>query len=164
MRLTASPAAASARSPASKRNTSTAKIHCSPSPQAAVCHRMAFRLVEISHATNRIATSPSKPVNRPKLFSLLRAMQRETVGEKLFEAIIFPTRVAAKNDPGGRQHELAQYLQTSPTRRAGRLVQIGDGAGKHARLRAVLGNGANHGRALRANGEPVGGVLHVGPG
>src|ERR1700733_3845264 len=129
MRFTASPAAARARSPASKRSTSTAKTHCSPSPQAAVCQRMAFRLVESSHASNKIATSPSKPVSRPKLFSLLRAMQFEAVGENLFEAIVFPARVAAKNDPGGRQHELAQDLQTSSTRRACRLVEVGDGAG-----------------------------------
>src|SRR5271163_321746 len=144
MRLTASPAAARARSPASKRSTSTAKIHCSPSPQAAVCQRMAFRLVESSQASDRIATNPSKPVNRPKRLSLSAGLQFETVGEDLFEAIILPIRLAAKNDPGCWQHELAQHLQASSTRRTSRLVQVGDGAGEHAHLRSVFGDGANH--------------------
>src|SRR5271170_5982500 len=98
MRFTASPAIASALSPASKRSTSTAKIHCSPSPQAAVRQRMAFRLVESSQASNKIAASPNKPVNRPKL--LPHALQFETVGKNLFEAIVFPVRLPAKNDPG----------------------------------------------------------------
>src|SRR3984885_6006620 len=124
MRFTASPAAARARSPASKRSTSTAKIHCSPSPQTAVCQRMAFRLVESSHATDRIATNPSKPVNRPKRFSLPAGLQFETVRKDLFEAIVLPIRMAAKYDPGCGQHELAQYLQTSSAGRTSCLVQI----------------------------------------
>src|ERR1700736_795679 len=121
MRFTASPAAASARSPASKRRTSKANTHCSARPQAAVRQRMAFRLVKSSHATVKIAPSPSKPVNRPKLDSLPHEF--EAIGENLFEAIIFPPRLTAKDDPRGRQHELAQHLQTSPTRRTRRLVQ-----------------------------------------
>src|ERR1022692_2040521 len=104
MRLTASPAAAKARSPASKRSTSTAKIHCSPRPQAAVCQRMAFRLVESSHASDKIATSPSNPVNRPKLFSLLLPAQVKTVGKNLIETIVFPAGLAEKDDPGGGLH------------------------------------------------------------
>src|ERR1700753_2155453 len=106
MRFTASPAAAKARSPASKRSTSTAKIHCSPRPQAAVRQRMAFRLVESSHATAKIATSPSNPVNRPKLGSLPHEL--ETMGKNFFEAIVFPSRFTAKDDPRGRQQQITQ--------------------------------------------------------
>src|SRR5580704_3392664 len=160
MRFTASPAAARALSPASKRSTSTAKIHCRPRPQTAVCQRMAFRLVESSHASSMIATSPSNPVNRAKLFSLLREL--ETVGKDLFEAIVFPAREPTKNDPGGGQHKLAQDLKTSTTWRTSRLVQIGNGTRQHAHLRSVLGDGANHSGTFRANSEAVRRVLHVG--
>src|ERR1700692_1682095 len=159
MRFTASPAAARARSPASKRSTSRANTHCSPRPQAAVRQRMAFRLVESSHATTKIATSPSNPVNRPKLGSLPHEF--EAMGENLFEAIVFPPRLTAKDDPRGRQHELAQHLQTSPTGRTRSLVQVGDRAGKHPHLRPVLRHRANHSRSLRTNGEAVGRILDI---
>src|ERR1700722_11460698 len=153
MRFTASPAAANARSPASKRRTSTAKIHCSPRPQSAVRHRMALRLVESTHASPKIATSPSNPVNRPKRCSLLHEF--EAVRENLFEAIVFPPRLAAKNYPGGRHHELAQHLQTSPTGRTCRLVQVGNRTGQHAHLWSVLGDRANHRGSFRANGQTI---------
>src|SRR5580704_4752386 len=100
MRFTASPAAARARSPASKRSTSKAKIHCSPRPQAAVRQRIAFRLVESSHATAKIATRPSNPVNRPKLGSL--PYEFEAMGKNFLEAIVFPPRLTAKDDPRRR--------------------------------------------------------------
>src|ERR1700733_6449194 len=153
MRFTASPAAARARSPASKRSTSKANTHCSVRPQAAVRQRMAFRLAESSHASTKIATSPSNPVNRPKLGSLPHEF--EAMGEKFFEAIVFPPRLAAKNDPRGRQHELAQHLQTSPTRRTRRLVQVGDRARKHPHLRPVLSHRTNHSGSLRADSQTV---------
>src|ERR1700722_8293756 len=155
MRFTASPAAARALSPASNRSTSTAKIHCSPSPQAAVCQRMAFRLVESSHATVKMTTSPNKPVNRPKLFSLFGRVQCKTVREDLFETVVLPARVAAKNYPGGGQHEFAQYLQTSPAWRTGCVVEIGDGAGQYPNLRSMFGNGAKQGGALGADRQTV---------
>src|ERR1700761_9786625 len=103
MRFTASPAAASALSPASKRSTSTAKIHCNPSPQAAVCQRIDFRLVESSHATSKMVIIPRNPVNRPKQFS--SPHQFEAVGKYLFEAVVFPARQAAEDHPRGREHE-----------------------------------------------------------
>src|ERR1700733_13146810 len=160
MRFTASPAAARARSPASKRSTSTAKIHCRASPHPAVFQRIALRLLESSHATVKITASPSNPVNRPKLFSLPHEF--EPVRKDLFEAVVFPTRLAAKNDPGGGEHKLAQHLQTSTAGRTCRLVQIGDSAGKHAHLRPVLSDRPNHRRSLRTNGKAVRGVLYVG--
>ena len=92
--------AAKARSPASKRSTSTAKIHWQTESPGCRRQRIAFRLVETSDASDKIATSPNNPVNRPKLFSLPHEF--ETVGENFFEAIVFPPRLAAKNDPGGR--------------------------------------------------------------
>src|ERR1700722_16008778 len=104
MRFTASPAAASARSPASKRSTSTAKIHCNPSPQAAVCQRMDLRLVDNSHATGKMVIIPRNPVNSPKRFSLPH--QFEAVGTDPFEAIVFPARLAAEDHSRGGQHEL----------------------------------------------------------
>src|ERR1700761_7127171 len=162
MRFTASPAAARARSPASKRSTKTAKIHCRPSPQAAVRQRIAFRSVDSNQANVRITARPSNPVNRPKALSLLQEF--EPVRKKLLEGVVIPAGFPAQNHGRFRLGEFAQHLQARSARGTRRIVQVRDRAGNHSHLGTEFRHRANDSRALRADGQPIGSIFDVRPG
>ena len=62
------------------------------------------------------------------------------------------------------KNELSQHLAACSAGWACRLVEIGDGDGFDADIRAEAGDGGDQRGPLRANRQPVADVLHVGSG
>ena len=71
---------------------------------------------------------------------------------------------AGKDDGGVRLDELGEHLAAGSAGRAGGMVEIGDGDGVNAEVGAELGDGADQGGALGADGEAVADVFDVGCG
>src|ERR1035437_8695927 len=93
------------------------------------------------------------------LTAFLEIRYIEWLWEQLFQVVRFGFAARV------HQHDLdiaAELPQNLTARAAGRRQAISIGRHGHtAELADALGNGFEHGHALGAHGEPVGGILHV---
>src|ERR1017187_7812314 len=115
---------------------------------------MTHRALQIQSA----GAAASEAMKRKKL--QIRCI--EGLREKFFQTVGFGLAARVHQDD---VHVAAKFPQNLPARAAGRSQHIGIGRHRHApELAHAFGDGFEHGHALGAEGEAVGGILDVATG